>query len=89
VSLGPIHDLMERREWAQAERALRGLMLQGDDPELRLLLAEVYLEGFGASHLALIDQELRGASRASLTKEQQHRMSDLQARRARIQRGPL
>jgi hypothetical protein len=80
---------MARREGVQAERVLRDLMIARDDAELRLLLAEIYLEGFATSHEKLIEAELRRASKARLTEDQQHRMQDLRARLARIRRGPL
>jgi hypothetical protein len=80
---------MERREWAQAERLLRELMLKHADGELRLLLAEVYLEADPLGNARLIDAELRRAAESKITPEQERRMLDLRARLNKARRGPL
>jgi hypothetical protein len=89
VPLRRIHALMERRDWARAERALREELLGHTDPELRLLLAEVYLETDTLGNASLIDAELSRVAEAEVTPEQQRRMLDLRARLDRAQRGPM
>ena len=89
VPLGRIDALMERREWAQAERLLRELMLKHADGELRLLLAEVYIEEDPLGNARLIDAELRRAAKTKITPEQERRMFDLRARLDKARRGPL
>lgn len=87
--LGRIHGLMRRREWAQAEKRLRDLMVKYPDAELRLLLAEVYIEADTLGNASLIDAELRRVAESEVTPEQQRRMLDLRARLDRARRGPL
>jgi hypothetical protein len=83
-----IHGLMERRAWLDAERALRDLMIARDDAELRLLLAEIYLEWNAPAYVKLIDTELRRAAEAEFTEEQRQRWLDLRARLDQV-REPL
>src|SRR5262249_25664672 len=87
--LGRIHGLMERREWARAEKLLRDLMVDHADVELRLLLAEVYIEADTLGNASLIDAELRHAAEGAATPEEERRMLDLRARLDRARRGPL
>jgi Caspase domain len=89
VPLGRIDALMERREWAKAEKLLRDLMIKHGDSELRLLLAEVYIEADTLGNESLIDAELRRVAKSKLTPEQQWRMLDLRARLDKARRGPL
>jgi hypothetical protein len=95
--LDEIHDLMQRRRWGAAENRLRATMLaQRHDgyyvryveSELRLLLAEVYVEQDTLGNEKLIETELRSV-RGVLTQEQQQRLSDLRARLEEARRGPL
>lgn len=87
--LGRIHALMERHEWAQAEKVLRDLMVDHADIELRLLLAEVYIEADTLGNASLIDTELRRAADGDATSEQQQRMLELRARLNKARRGPM
>lgn len=89
VPLGRIHGLMARREWAQAEKLLRDLMIEHGGSELRLLLAEVYIEMDTLGNASLIDAELRRAAETPITPEQQRRMLDLRARLSKARRGRL
>jgi hypothetical protein len=87
--LGRIHTLMARREWAQAEKLLRDLMVDRTSCELSLLLAEVYVEADTLGNASLIDTELRHVAEGAATVEQQRRMLDLRARLDKARRGPL
>lgn len=82
-----IHELMDRREWSLAERALRDLMLNGSRVELHLLLAEVYLGADPLGNAMLIDAELHRAEAKGPGAEEQKRLYDLRARLERAKRG--
>jgi hypothetical protein len=79
--LARVHEAMARRDWAQAEKLVRDLMVAHADVELRLLLAEVYVEADVLANASLIEAELAGAARSPLiTREEQQRVLDLRAR---------
>lgn len=87
--LGRIHALMEHHDWAQAEKLLRDLTVDHADIELRLLLAEVYVEQDTLGYASLIDAELRRVAEGDATSEQQQRMLELRARLDKARRGPM
>lgn len=89
ASIGRIHQLMARHQWAQAEKELRSLLIEHSEAELRLLLAEVYVESDTLGNARLIDTELQRAEDDKLTVEQQRRLLDLRERLDRARRGPM
>jgi hypothetical protein len=56
--LRAIHDLMDRGEWKAAERAVRDLAVRTRDPELNLLLSEIYVGQDALGNAALAETEL-------------------------------
>lgn len=86
VPLGRVYDSMERREWGTAERLLRDLMVKRADVELRLLLAEVFIETDTLGNARMIDAALRGAAERAVTAAVQEHIVDLRARLDKAQR---
>lgn len=90
--LAKVHQLMDERRWVDAEDEIRDLIVFGPDPELYVLLAEVYLErgteqsgAFGNE--ALVEEELRLAERGPLTEGQKRRIFEIRKLTKVIVRG--
>jgi hypothetical protein len=87
--LTAIHDLMDKKDWREAEKRIRDLAVSRSLVELYLLLAEVYLNADALGRAALIEAELRRAEGAKPSPAEQSRLVDMRARLARAKRGPL
>jgi hypothetical protein len=87
--LGRVHEYLEHREWAKAEELIRDLMVKHAGAELRLLLAEVYIEADTLGNARMIDAELRSAAEYAVTPALQQHMLDLRARLEKAQRERL
>lgn len=75
--------LIQQQRWDQAEALLRELLLAGDSNELRLLLAQVFLEKDARALAKTIDEELRHVLDAAPTQEEQIRASAIRRRLAK------
>jgi uncharacterized caspase-like protein len=74
---------IQQRQWDEAESLLRELLLAGDSNELRLLLAQVFLEKDARALAKVIDEELRHVLDAAPTQEDQVRAAAIRRRLAK------
>jgi uncharacterized caspase-like protein len=84
-----VHDRMSRRDWVGAEKLVRELALKKDDPELNLLLAEIYAEQDPLGNASIVDRELKRVEERRPSPGQERRMLDVRARVEAARRGPL
>lgn len=80
-------ELMTHELWSEAEKLLRDSLVMRDDCELRLLLAEVYLEVDALGNAELIEKELRGAAKGDCSREQRTRSGALRSRLQEVRNG--
>lgn len=81
-----VRTLVARRMWMKAEESLRALTLSDPDPELNILLAEVYLEMGGTMNRKLIERELEQAEKGSLTNNQKTRVFEARKETNRLRK---
>jgi hypothetical protein len=82
-----IHELMERKDWVEAEKRLRELAVRRGDVELNLLLAEVYLEHDGLGNSSLVAAELSRVEAGPASPAETRRALELRERLEKVKRG--